>query len=89
VSRDDAAWTGTLVAGVVVAGVVWGLLETLRRSVVRVEAAVDEVWAAGQRVARNTQTTHLLSGTARHSAELRDALDGASPGTAPAEGGQE
>lgn len=85
---DDVAWTGTLVAGVVVAGVVWGLLETLRRSVVRVEAAVDEVWAAGQRVARNTQTTHLLSGTARQSAALHDLLDDSSPGM-PAEEGQE
>lgn len=73
---DQTAWTGSLVAGAVVAGVVWGLLEALRRAVGQVEHGVEGVWAAGQRVAANTQTTHLLLDTARHSATLRSHLDG-------------
>lgn len=73
---DEAAWRGTLAIGVVVAGIVWGLLEVLRRAVDDVERGVDEVWAAGQRVARNTQTTHLLGETSKSAAQLLAGLDG-------------
>lgn len=74
-AADTRAWTRTLVVGGAVAGVVWGLLEALRRSVIKVEQGVDEVWAAGQRVAANTQTSHLLGATSDHSAALRAALE--------------
>lgn len=67
---DVRAWCGTLVAGAVVAGVVWGLLEALRRSVNEVDRSVDAVWAGGQRLARNTQTAHLLADTTRRGADL-------------------
>ena len=73
-AADERAWKQTLLAGGVVAGAVWGLLEALRRSVVEVDRSVDAVWAAGQRVASNTQVTHLLGPTAAHSANLLDAL---------------
>lgn len=69
------AWRGTLVAGLGVAVVVTGLLEALRRTVNDVDAAVDRVWAAGQGVARNTQTTHLLTGTRKGGAKLVDELE--------------
>lgn len=73
---DEKAWTGTLVAGALVATVVGGLLETLRREAARVAAGVDRVWAAGQLVAANTQTTHLLTASGRLAGELAGALDG-------------
>ncbi len=73
-AADERAWAGTLVAGGVVAGVVWGLLEALRRSVTEVDRGVDAVWAAGQRVAANTQSTHLLAATHEHTAALLAAL---------------
>jgi len=69
------AWTRTLVAGLVVAGVVWALLETLRRTVKRVEEAVDRVWRAGKHVARQTQVAHLLGATAARGAELAAELE--------------
>lgn len=40
---DVIAWKQTLLAGGVVTGVVWTLLETLRRSVIEVERRVDAV----------------------------------------------
>ena len=69
------AWGGTLLAGLVVAGVVWALLERLRRTVHRVEEAVDRVWLAGQHVARQTQVAHLLGATAARGAELAAELE--------------
>jgi hypothetical protein len=74
-AADERAWTGTLVAGGAVAGVVWALLEALRRSVVEVERGVGDVWTAGQQVAANTQTTHLLGTTRDHGAALLAALE--------------
>lgn len=73
-AADARAWTATLVAGGAVAGVVWGLLETLRRAVVQVDREVDAVWLAGQHVAANTQTSHLLAGTREQGAALLEAL---------------
>jgi len=72
---DEAAWLATLGVGVVVALVVTGLLEWLRRTVVGVDVGVSAVWTAGKRVAGNTQTTHLLQGTALQGVALRDELE--------------
>jgi hypothetical protein len=72
-----AAWRATLLAGLVVALVVWGLLEWLRRTVNAVDEAVEDVWAAGQRLAQNTQAAHLLHTTKRRGQELAERLDSA------------
>jgi hypothetical protein len=72
---DEAAWLGTLGAGLVVALVVTGLLEWLRRTVVGVDESVSTLWTAGKRVAGNTQTTHLLQGTAVQGVALRNELE--------------
>ena len=60
---DAARWRASLVVGLVVAVVVWALLEALRRAAVDVERSVEDVWTAGKRLAQNTQTAHLLDGT--------------------------
>ena len=60
---DAARWRASLVAGLVVAVVVWALLEMLRRAANDVDAAVEDVWTAGKRLAQNTQAAHLLGGT--------------------------
>ena len=60
---DAARWRASLLAGLVVAVVVWALLELLRRAAADVEHSVEDVWTAGKRLAQNTQTAHLLNGT--------------------------
>lgn len=65
-----AAWWITLGAGLVVAVVVWALLETLRWSVLHVEERVAAVWTMGKRVAQNTQTTYLFQTTKARGVEL-------------------
>ena len=70
----ETAWWISLGVGLVVALVVWGLLELLRRTVNEVETAVDEVWTMGKRVAGNTQTTHMLGSTKELGVELHDEL---------------
>jgi uncharacterized protein HemY len=62
-SSVEAAWWVSLAVGLVVALVVWFLLEWLRRTVNEVERAVDDVWTMGKRVAQNTATSHMLLGT--------------------------
>ncbi len=74
-STNQTAWWITLAVGLVVALVVWGLLEALRRTVREVERAVDDVWAAGKSVAQNTQTSHLLETTKARGAELLEELE--------------
>ena len=69
-STNETAWWISLAVGLVVAGVVWFLLEQLRRTVVDVERAVAEVWTMGKRVAQNTQTTHLLAATKARGGDL-------------------
>lgn len=64
------AWWVTLGIGLIVAAVVTALLEVLRRTVTRVEDAVEQVLWAGGAVAQNTQTTHLLHTTKARGAEL-------------------
>lgn len=60
---DAARWRASLVVGLVVAVVVWALLEALRRAAVDVERSVEDVWTAGKRLAQNTQAAHLLDAT--------------------------
>ena len=71
---STVAWWATLAAGLVVALVVWFLLEWLRRSVLVVEEGVTAVWTMGKRVAQNTQTTYLLQTTKARGAELLEEL---------------
>jgi uncharacterized protein HemY len=69
-SSVEAAWWVSLAVGLVVALVVWFLLEWLRRTVKEVDRAVDDVWVMGKRVAQNTATTHMLMGTKELGVEL-------------------
>ena len=69
-SSVETAWWVSLAVGLVVALVVWFLLEWLRRTVKEVDRAVDEVWIMGKRVAQNTATTHMLVGTKELGVEL-------------------
>ena len=69
-SSAETAWWVSLAVGLVVALVVWFLLEWLRRTVKEVDRAVDDVWTMGKRVAQNTATTHMLLGTKELGVEL-------------------
>jgi hypothetical protein len=69
-SSVETAWWVSLAVGLVVALVVWFLLEWLRRTVNEIDRAVDEVWVMGKRVAQNTATTHMLGGTRDVGVEL-------------------
>ncbi|HSD23083.1 MAG TPA: hypothetical protein VLB79_02020 [Solirubrobacterales bacterium] len=66
----ETAWWVSLAVGLIVALVVWFLLEWLRRTVNEVDRAVDDVWTMGKRVAQNTATTHMLLGTRELGVEL-------------------
>jgi hypothetical protein len=70
----EVRWLVTLAGGGVVLVAVAGLLETLRRSVQEVDAAVGRAWTAGKLVAQDTQTGHLLQGTTARTAVLRGDL---------------
>ena len=83
-STNQTLWWLTLGVGLVVALVVWGLLELLRRSVIEVERAVDDVWTMGKRLAQNTATTHTLLTTKARGGELLEELE---QHRAPAGGG--
>lgn len=74
-SANQTAWWITLAIGLVVALVVWALLELLRRTVNHVDDGVAELWAMGQRVAQNTQTTHLLGTTVARGTELVEEVE--------------
>jgi hypothetical protein len=69
-SANQTAWWVTIAIGLVVALVVWALLELLRRAVNDVDRSVSDVWTMGKRVAQNTQTTHLLHTTKARGVEL-------------------
>jgi hypothetical protein len=73
------AWWVTLGAGLLVAIVVWALLEVLRRSVKEVEASVEAVLRAGGALAQNTQTTHLLQTTKARGGDLLAQLEQGPP----------
>jgi hypothetical protein len=74
-SANETAWWVTLAVGLVVALVVWALLEVLRRTVNEVERAVDDVWTMGKRLAQNTATTHLLGATKARGVELLEEVE--------------
>ena len=67
---DERAWRVSLGAGALVALVVWGLLERLRRAVVAVERDVGDLWTSGKRVAQQTQAGHLLVAVSQRADEL-------------------
>ena len=74
-STNQTLWWITLGIGLVVALVVWGLLEALRRTVLEVDRAVDDVWVMGKRLAQNTATSHLLATTKARGGELIEELE--------------
>ncbi|MDQ4124008.1 MAG: hypothetical protein M3134_00210 [Actinomycetota bacterium] len=74
-SSNQTAWWITLAVGLVVALVVWALLEKLRRTVNEVDEGVSELWRTGQTVAQNTQTTHLLGATVARGTELVEEVE--------------
>ena len=69
------AWWVALAVGLVVALVVWALLEILRRTVLEIDAGVKAVWTMGKRVAQNTQTTYLLQTTKARGVDLLAELE--------------
>ncbi len=71
----ETAWWITLGFGLVVALVVWGLLEQLRQAVLRIDRAVSELWTMGKRVAGNTATTYMLVGTRDLGVELAEEVE--------------
>lgn len=72
---EKIAWWISLGAGLVVALVVWFLLEWLRRTVNAVEEGVNRVWTMGKRVAQNTATTHMLLSTKELGGELLEEVE--------------
>lgn len=68
------AWWIALALGIVVAVVVWVLLEALRRAVLDVANGVEAVLGAGGRLAQNTATTHLLTTTKARGVDLLEEL---------------
>lgn len=70
ITTNQTLWWITLGVGLVVALVVLTLLETLRRAVVDIDRAVEELWRMGKRLAQNTQTTHLLETTKARGGDL-------------------
>ncbi len=69
-SGVTTAWWIALGVGLVVALVVWALLEILRRTVARIDAGAAAVWTSGKRVAQNTWTAHLFQTTKARGVEL-------------------
>jgi type II secretory pathway component PulF len=74
-STNQGLWWITLAVGLIVAVVVWVLLERLRRAVAEVDPDVSDVWTMGKRVAQNTSTTYLLQTTKARGVELAEELD--------------
>jgi hypothetical protein len=73
-SDNQTAWIITLVAGLVVAGVVLVLLELLWRSVHSLEESIWGTWLGGKNVVANTVTGFQLKTTRGDGAELLDEL---------------
>lgn len=67
---DETLWWIALGLGAVVAVVAVGLLQTFLGYLRRVERAAEAIWAAGKQVARNTQTTWMLTQTSERLDEL-------------------
>ena len=68
------AWWLSLAAGLVIALVVWALLEALRRTVRQIDEGATAVWTMGKRVAQNTATTHTLLTTKARGVDLLEEL---------------
>lgn len=71
-SGVTTAWWIALGVGLVVALVVWALLEILRRTVDQIDVGAEAVWTSGKRVAQNTWTAHLFQTTKARGVELLD-----------------
>ena len=69
------AWWVALGVGLVVALVVWTLLEILRRTVHEVRRGVDDVLTIGGRLAQNTWTVQLLQTTKQHGVALLEEVE--------------
>ncbi|HEV2061885.1 MAG TPA: hypothetical protein VGR12_03450 [Solirubrobacteraceae bacterium] len=74
-TSNQTAWWITLAVGLVVALVVWALLEKLRRTVNEIDTGVSELWQTGQGVAQNTQTSHLLRTTVVRGTQLAEEVE--------------
>lgn len=79
ITTNQVLWWVALVVGLVVAGVVTALLETLRQTVVQVNEAVAELWNMGTRLAQNTSATHVLDTTKARGIELVEEFERHSP----------
>jgi hypothetical protein len=75
ITENQTLWWITLGVGLVVALVVTALLEALRRTVISVRDAVEELWTMGTRVAQNTSTTYVLDTTKELGGELLAELE--------------
>jgi hypothetical protein len=69
-------WWTALALGVVVIGAVAALLETLLRSVRRIEQGAAEVWRVGKLIANNTVHVPLLVRTNQVVDEIAATADG-------------
>lgn len=74
-SAAETAWWVSLGVGLVVALVVWALLEALRRQVNELDRAFDRAWITGKRLAQNTATTHMLEATRERGVELLEEVE--------------
>lgn len=74
-TSNQTAWWITLAVGLVVALVVWALLEALRRTVNQIDEGVSVLWDSGKRVAQNTQTSYLLGATVARGTELVEEVE--------------
>lgn len=73
-SDNQSAWVTTLVAGAVVLVVVLILLEVLRRTVLKLNADLWQLWMNGKGVVRNTATSFSLKNTRNSGEELVEEL---------------
>jgi uncharacterized protein HemY len=74
-STNETLWVISLAVGLVVALVVWALLEWLRRTVIATDDSVTKLWTMGKRVAQNTSTTYLLNTTKERGGDLIEELE--------------
>ena len=74
-SDNQKLWWLALIVGLVVAVVVWTLLEILKRAVDGINRAVYDIWVMGKRVAQNTQMSHVLFTTAARGGDLIEELE--------------
>ena len=74
-SGVTVAWSIACGALLVVALVVWTLLEILRRTVQQVQRGVDDVLTVGGRLAQNTWTIQLLKTTNERAGDLLEELE--------------